>query len=150
MKRLSERYGKSCDVSSDGMQFLLAQEWPGNIRELGAVMDRAAILGGGRTLDVATALGLSRQQAVVPAIHADATMYEVIPETIPLGEARLPIAGDIVPLATAMRQHIERALGATRGRIEGHRGAAAILQINPHTLRARMRKLGIDASRYRD
>ena len=57
---------------------------------------------------------------------------------------------DIVPLATAMRQHIERALGATRGRIEGHRGAAAILQINPHTLRARMRKLGIDASRYRD
>jgi len=49
-----------------------------------------------------------------------------------------------------MRQHIERALAATRGRIEGQRGAAAILDINPHTLRARMRKLGIDPTRFRD
>ena len=150
-QRAAVRFGlPAADPTEADLRQLTEYPWPGNIRELGAVMDRAAILGGGRTLDVATALGLSRQQAVVPAIHADATMYEVIPETIPLGEARLPIAGDIVPLATAMRQHIERALGATRGRIEGHRGAAAILQINPHTLRARMRKLGIDASRYRD
>ncbi len=150
-QRAAVRFGlPAADPTEADLRQLTEYPWPGNIRELGAVIDRAAILGGGRTLDVATALGLSRQQAVVPAIHADATMYEVIPETIPLGEARLPIAGNIVPLATAMRQHIERALGATRGRIEGHRGAAAILQINPHTLRARMRKLGIDASRYRD
>ena len=55
-----------------------------------------------------------------------------------------------MPLATAMRQHIERALIATRGRIEGRRGAAALLDINPHTLRARMRKLGIDAAAFRE
>jgi transcriptional regulator with GAF, ATPase, and Fis domain len=48
-----------------------------------------------------------------------------------------------------MKQHIERALAVTRGRIEGRRGAATMLQINPHTLRARMRKLGIDAERFR-
>jgi transcriptional regulator with GAF, ATPase, and Fis domain len=48
-----------------------------------------------------------------------------------------------------MRQHIERALVATRGRIEGRHGAAALLNINPHTLRARMRKLGLDWSRFR-
>jgi transcriptional regulator with GAF, ATPase, and Fis domain len=78
-------------------------------------------------------------------------MYEVIPETVPLERlTQLPAAGEIIPLAAAMRQHIERALVATRGRLEGRRGAAALLQINPHTLRARMRKLGIDAGRFRD
>jgi transcriptional regulator with GAF, ATPase, and Fis domain len=48
-----------------------------------------------------------------------------------------------------MRQHIERALVVTHGRIEGPRGAARLLQINPHTLRARMRKLGVEADRFR-
>ncbi|MCE9629256.1 MAG: sigma-54 dependent transcriptional regulator [Planctomycetia bacterium] len=150
-QRAAVRFGlPAAEPTAADLRQLAEYPWPGNIRELGAVIDRAVILGGGRTIDVATALGLSRQQTIVPAIQSDATMYEVIPETIPLREASPPITGDIVPLATAMRQHIERALGATRGRIEGRRGAAAILQINPHTLRARMRKLGIDASRYRD
>jgi transcriptional regulator with GAF, ATPase, and Fis domain len=48
-----------------------------------------------------------------------------------------------------MAAHIERALNATHGRIEGPFGAAKLLGINPHTLRARMRKLGIDWARYR-
>ena len=49
-----------------------------------------------------------------------------------------------------MRRHIESALRITRGRIEGTDGAAEALEINPHTLRARMRKLGIDWQSYRD
>ncbi len=48
-----------------------------------------------------------------------------------------------------MKQHIKAALTATQGRIEGPHGAAAVLEINPHTLRARMRKLGIDWNRFR-
>jgi transcriptional regulator with GAF, ATPase, and Fis domain len=52
-------------------------------------------------------------------------------------------------LDEAMKQHIEAALTVTKGRIEGSRGAAAALKINPHTLRARMRKLGIDWNRFR-
>ena len=43
-----------------------------------------------------------------------------------------------------MVRHIENALTRTRGQIEGPSGAAARLAINPHTLRSRMRKLGID------
>jgi DNA-binding NtrC family response regulator len=82
---------------------------------------------------------------------SDATLYEVVPEEPAAQHAAPPAAaGDIVPLAQAMQQHIERALTATRGRIEGRRGAAALLDINPHTLRARMRKLGIDPNRFRD
>ena len=49
----------------------------------------------------------------------------------------------------AMHAHIEAALAASYGRIEGPLGAAARLRINPHTLRARMRKLGIDRQKFR-
>jgi transcriptional regulator with GAF, ATPase, and Fis domain len=48
-----------------------------------------------------------------------------------------------------MIRHIEEALAATSGRIEGPAGAAARLGINPHTLRSRMRKLGVDWRRFR-
>ena len=48
-----------------------------------------------------------------------------------------------------MAEHIVRALQLTQGRIEGSRGAAALLGINPHTLRARMRKLGLEWKRFR-
>jgi len=52
-------------------------------------------------------------------------------------------------LEDVMRQHIERALGLTRGRIEGRGGAADRLGINPHTLRGKMRRLKIDWARFR-
>ena len=48
-----------------------------------------------------------------------------------------------------MARHIEAALRRTAGRIEGTRGAARLLGINPHTLRARMRRLGVDWTRFR-
>ena len=152
--RAAARFGlPAVDPTASDLALLSSYPWPGNIRELGAVIDRAAILGGGRTLAVDVALGLGRQPTVPSPPPDEATLYEVIPES-ETPPASLPAAAgpvrDIVPLATAMRQHIERALAATRGRIEGQRGAAAILDINPHTLRARMRKLGIDPTRFRD
>ena len=55
----------------------------------------------------------------------------------------------IATLNAAMKEHIERALVATRGRIEGRGGAGDLLGINPHTLRARMRKLRVDWRRFR-
>jgi transcriptional regulator with GAF, ATPase, and Fis domain len=55
----------------------------------------------------------------------------------------------VATLDVAMRQHIEAALRATQGRVEGTCGAAKLLAINPHTLRARMRKLKIDWSTFR-
>lgn len=152
-ERAAARFGlPAVDPTDADLQALAAYDWPGNIRELGAVIDRAVILGGGRSLDVGTALGLGKQAAPTPRMPpTEATLYEVVPEEPASAPSAAQVAGGgIVPLATAMRQHIERALSATRGRIEGHRGAAALLDINPHTLRARMRKLGIDAAAFRD
>jgi transcriptional regulator with GAF, ATPase, and Fis domain len=47
------------------------------------------------------------------------------------------------------RRHIEAALRQANGRVEGPHGAARMLRINPHTLRARMRKLKIDWRAFR-
>lgn len=124
--------------SEEDVALLSEYRWPGNIRELGAVIDRAAILGNGERLEVGAALGLSAQHAVAsPAADA------------PMRPQRLGSFAQILPLDEAMKQHIEAALTVTKGRIEGRRGAAAALKINPHTLRARMRKLGIDWNAYR-
>ena len=52
-------------------------------------------------------------------------------------------------LEETMTEHIRTALRRTLGRVEGPQGAARLLGINPHTLRSRMRKLGIDAGPFR-
>ncbi len=115
------------------LDLLRGYAWPGNVRELAAVVERAAILGDGRRLDVAGALG-----------HA-APERAPVPDAGPAG-AEVP---GILSLDMAMARHIEHALAATRGRIEGPFGAAAVLRVNPHTLRARMRRLKVDWARFR-
>ena len=128
------------------------------MRELAAVIDRAAILGDGKRLDVATALGVG----AVPPPPSDPDRPRAAPAAGAAVQRRVGAAvqlppqqtaapqREIGPLDDAIRRHIEAALTLTRGRIEGRQGAAALLQINPHTLRARMRKLGIDWARFRD
>ena len=58
-------------------------------------------------------------------------------------------SADWIRVTVGLTTHSAVLWKQVRGRIEGRRGAAAVLQINPHTLRARMRKLGIDAERFR-
>ncbi|MEO8549908.1 MAG: sigma-54 dependent transcriptional regulator [Kofleriaceae bacterium] len=105
---------------------LQAYDWPGNVRELAAVIDRAAILGGGIRLEVARALG---------------------------GGSDLPVLADPVDhfptLDDAIREHIERALVRSRGKIEGATGAAKLLGLHANTLRSRMEKLGVQWERFR-
>jgi hypothetical protein len=88
--------------------------------------------------------------------HAVATDISAIPPLrLNLGAAGL-LAGGAAQgilgqaLADIASLDAQAAAFLSRGRIEGRRGAATMLQINPHTLRARMRKLGIDAERFRD
>jgi transcriptional regulator with GAF, ATPase, and Fis domain len=46
-----------------------------------------------------------------------------------------------------MAAHIRRVLNSTKGKIYGHGGAAELLQINPNTLRSRMKRLGVPFGR---
>lgn len=144
-RRAAKRFGlKEQALTANDLSLLVSYSWPGNVRELASVMDRSAILGNGERLDVARALGAGPDAAVPPP-----------PETPspPRPAGRAPTyPGDpasFPSLDAAMGQHIQAALAAARGRIEGSHGAAALLKINPHTLRARMRKLAIDWSRFR-
>lgn len=119
------------------LALLRAYDWPGNVREMSAVMDRAVILGAGKRLDIAKALGLLPS---VPQV-ARAARLETSVETT--------AGSDFPTLDFVIDGHIRLALERSGGRVEGPRGAAALLGINPHTLRARMRKLEIDWSAYR-
>jgi hydrogenase-4 transcriptional activator len=122
--------------TSTDIESLLTYDWPGNVRELAAVIERAAILGRGQRLQIDVALGRLAEQ------HSTTVPGPALPRP-----SREETA--LLTLDQAMSRHIELALRSSRGRIEGPRGAATQLGINPHTLRARMRKLGMDWRRLR-
>jgi transcriptional regulator with GAF, ATPase, and Fis domain len=128
--------------SLEDLALLRAYAWPGNVRELNAVIERAAILGDGRRLEVATALGALHRIASPAAPSAAA------PAEPASARAHEPERADAT-LAAAMAQHIQAALAACHGRVDGPFGAAGRLGVNPHTLRSRMRRLGIDWKRFR-
>ena len=130
--RAASRFGTPPRIpTSEDLDLLVGYSWPGNVRELIAVIERAVILGNGTRLEVAKALG------VTPPPVAARAGAEPAPEE------------SFATLDQAVSRHIEAALVRTRGRIEGRGGAAELLGINPHTLRARMRKLALDWRRFR-
>jgi len=138
-QRAAARLGLPVRTPTDqDTRLLCAYGWPGNIRELGSVIERAAILGNGRRLDVANALG-----TVSPA----PTRQLPLPAGEPPGSR--PEAAAFATLDEQARAHIESALGKCLGRVDGPFGAALLLGLNAQTLRSRMKKLGIDAASFR-
>ncbi|MFD1467998.1 sigma 54-interacting transcriptional regulator [Hymenobacter caeli] len=118
--RLSQRLAKPLrQIRPADLAALQAYAWPGNVRELEHLVERALIVSQGPYLDFA---GL-------PAAGAPA-------------EAAAP-AAPMQTLREQERAHILAALGRTGGRVSGAQGAALLLDINPKTLEARMKKLGI-------
>ena len=101
-ERAANRFGlRPVPVSDDDVQVLAEYRWPGNVREMAAVMDRAVLIGQGQSLNVTAALGLSPRPPSAPARVETAT------------------SAGIEPLDTVIRRHIEAALAATHGRVEG-------------------------------
>ncbi len=117
-------------VTDETIARLTDYDWPGNIRELQNVLERAVILSGTSTLELRSTV-LS-----APAPGAGS------PPAAARGEA--PAAPRPLPsLEEVERTHILAALDQTGWVIEGPRGAAAVLKLHPNTLRSRLEKLGI-------
>jgi formate hydrogenlyase transcriptional activator len=139
ISRAARKLGKRITgISEASTQKLLSYSWPGNIRELQNVIERALILSTGPILDFENELH---------GVAATPVSYEQPLEV----EAPLPFA-DQSPLKTLQeveRAHILAALQQTHGVIEGSNGAAKALGLHPNTLRHRMEKLGIKRSAHR-
>jgi formate hydrogenlyase transcriptional activator len=127
--RFSRQFGKRITgVSQDTMQVLSEYSWPGNIRELQNVIERAVVLCPG------TVLKLGRD--LLPVTGPE---YEQEEDLAPGNGSQSGSS-----LESIERNHILQVLKQTQGVIEGPRGAAKILNLHPNTLRSRMKKLGIE------
>jgi transcriptional regulator with GAF, ATPase, and Fis domain len=136
-ERAATRFGLPLATPSvRDVEFLKQYSWPGNIRELGAVIDRAALLGNGKTLDIATALGVPNRDS-----HRG---------NDPNGKRRIHDKNrwaafqSVEPFESLEKRYLEYVISVTQGRIEGEHGAAELLEINPNTLRSRLKRLGIN------
>jgi len=142
LSQFSKRSGKKIDgVSGESMEHLMNYPWPGNIRELQNVIERAIIVSAGPTLRL--------DRDLMPVAAAAKGMEA--PETDSQEDRRadLEFSKSLLTLDDVERNHILAALQHAGGVVDGPKGAAKILNLHPNTLRHRMDKLGIKRSRYR-
>jgi transcriptional regulator with GAF, ATPase, and Fis domain len=138
VQKCAAKLGKQIkSVSDDAMRQLTSYSWPGNVRELQNVIERAVILSPGNTLVLAERLR-------APVSAAGDSRTEVVQQQSRSHEISSPDANkDGGSLEDVERRHIESVLTRTNWMIEGERGAAKLLHLNPSTLRSRMQKLNI-------
>lgn len=115
-----EHYNRKLDrqvevIPRQVLDRLIHYHWPGNIRELENILERAIIRSTDRVLHL---------------------------EAFPRKEAA-PARGGVPTLDELQREHIINTLKQTGWRVSGESGAANILDIHPKTLESRMKKLGI-------
>ncbi|TGE03786.1 sigma 54-interacting transcriptional regulator [Hymenobacter fodinae] len=119
LHKFSTKLGKPfTSIANPSLQQIEQYHWPGNIRELENVLERAAIL--------STPPVLLLAEPLVPAA---------------------PLPSPIRPMQDTMRDTILEALAQTNYRIRGPRGAAVLLGVKATTLEARMKKLGIPSGK---
>ncbi len=125
LDKFASRVGRRFEqIAPDTLRRLKSYSWPGNIRELQNVLERAVILATGSVL-------------------------EVDPEV--LGQTGVELEPTGTPSATledVERTHILAVLRQTRWVIDGPRGAAAVLGLHPNTIRSRLKKLGLSRSSH--
>jgi formate hydrogenlyase transcriptional activator len=123
------------------MENLVNYPWPGNIRELQNVIERAVVLAVDSTLRLDRDLmPLAAPTKGLAASEADAPDHRPSDRDSPR---------PLLTLEEVDRNHILAALQHTDGVVDGPKGAARILNLHPNTLRHRMDKLGIKGSRHR-
>jgi DNA-binding NtrC family response regulator len=125
--RYAKRAGKKIDeISEQSLDLLRDYPWPGNIRELQNVIERAVIVSDTNILSI-DERWLVRQHVVESSA------------TTPLDDE----------LTAHERSRVEAALAASKGRVSGPTGAAARLGVPRSTLESKIRSLKVDKHRFR-
>ncbi|MBR9921224.1 MAG: PAS domain S-box protein [Bacteroidetes bacterium] len=127
LKRFSDKMGrKDMKISEAAMKRLMAYEFPGNIRELENMIERAVILSSGESLNLSSILPDLKRQSIKNRRKHFPTMEEL------------------------QREHIVNALKRTNWKVTGKQSASELLGMNGKTLASRMRKLGINRQDFMD
>jgi transcriptional regulator with GAF, ATPase, and Fis domain len=141
MQRMARKLRKPLEsIAPATLSKLNAYSWPGNIRDLQNTIERAAVLSSGSVLSVDWELG--PPAAAVGAKESGGTPLIPSGVSAPAGEP------EAQSLEAIEREHIIAMLRKTRGVVEGANGAAQLLDMNPSTVRFRMKKLGISKFDY--
>ncbi len=123
----ARRMGKHIErIPDEAMEALQRWKWPGNIRELENLLERAVILTRG------------------PVLHVPITELQDMEEAEPEED----VEPENPSLRAAEREHILRVLRESKGQIGGPDGAAARLGLKRTTLNSKLKKLGIERSEY--
>lgn len=140
-QRFARRMGRRIEtIPSTVMESLTGYPWPGNIRELQNVIERAVILSPGSSLRVPLSDLESREpKSEVSSQKLDITHPQ--PEGVPI--SGLPSPTSSLTLADAEREHILGALRETNWVVGGPKGAAARLGMKRSMLYWKIKKLGI-------
>lgn len=126
LKKHNEKIGrKILKIPSEAMEKLMRYDYPGNVRELESIIERAVILSKDHTLSLSH-------------WDPDAKMEEREEHM-----AQAPEEESILHFEKMQRLHILKALERANWKVSGSGGAAELLDLNPQTLYSKMRKLGI-------
>lgn len=122
--KFSRKAGKSIkSISKEALEKIKNYNWPGNIRELENIIERAVILSRGDSITLKDLPDIDNRN--------NQTNFDSDDKSIKT-------------LEDLERTHILEILEECKWIVDGNRGAAKILNINPSTLRSRMKKLGIN------
>jgi formate hydrogenlyase transcriptional activator len=131
VERYAKRTGKRIShIKKKTLALFQAYDWPGNIRELQNVIERAVILSDGETFSIDETWLQGK-----PSEHA--------------GSRTGILAEDKKEFAEREKKAIEAALTECHGRVSGSGGAAAKLGIPPQTLDSKIASLGLDKRRFK-
>lgn len=129
-KVYSDRMGRSIThINPRDLEQLVAYDFPGNVRELINLVERAVITSQSSTLNLSASLSVLRRSD--------------------RGNENLSFRGEkIIPFEAMQKQYIMAALRRTNGKVTGPGGAAELLDLNGRTLMSKMNKLGIDRNKF--